>query len=206
VSALSDFFLTGVVSYGIPLFALALFLGAAGIPLPSSLLVVAAGAFVRQGFLDPFAAAASGLAAAAAGDSIGFLIGRWGGSPIAIRLGSSPAWMKSKGSFEKNSAAAVFLTRFLVTPAALPVNLMAGIGCRYPRFLAVAAFGQTVWIFLYGGLGYFFGSRWELIGQLLSDIGGFAFGLCVLALGVAVLAGSLKKRRVRGGRAPAQAL
>ncbi len=183
MSSLVDLFLTGLAAYGAPLFAFALFLGASGVPVPASLLVVAAGAFARQGLLDAPLAAALGLIGAVAGDSVSFTLGRWGGNAASHRLGSVPAWRKTKAAFERNAPLAVFLTRFLITPAALPVNLLAGASCRYLRFALTSLLGQAIWLSVYGGLGYLFGSQWELVGQLLSDIGGLALGIAIAAVG-----------------------
>ncbi|MFA6505681.1 MAG: DedA family protein [Treponemataceae bacterium] len=186
MSAITDFFLTSLSAYGTPLFTLALFLGAAGFPVPASLLVVAAGAFARQGLLDPALTALFGLLGAVAGDSVSFAFGRWGGALISRRFDSQSAWVKTRTVFDRNSRLAVFLTRFLITPAAFPVNLMAGVGCKYFRFFFTILLGQSIWIVVYGGLGYLFGSQWELISQFLSDLGGFALGIATLAIAVII--------------------
>lgn len=193
MSALSDFFLTALSAYGAPVFALSLFLGAAGVPIPTSLLVVAAGAFARQGLLQALPAAALGLLGAVSGDSLSFALGRWGGSFVARRFGDSPSWAKTRRIFERNSRLAVFLTRFLITAAAIPVNLLAGAGCRYWRFLSTVILGESIWLLVYGGLGYIFGSRWELISRFLSDLGGFFLGLAILAAGLVVFMRSRRK-------------
>jgi membrane protein DedA with SNARE-associated domain len=39
-------------------------------------------------------------------------------------------------------------------------------------------------VFGYGGLGYLFGTQWEVISELLSNISGFALGLVLLGIGV----------------------
>jgi membrane-associated protein len=49
--SLTDFFLTGMITYGPPVLGLALLLGALGVPVPGTLFVLAAGAFVRQGVI-----------------------------------------------------------------------------------------------------------------------------------------------------------
>jgi membrane-associated protein len=76
------------------------------------------------------------------------------------------------------------LTRFLLTAIAIPVNLLAGSSCQFRRFIIYDIAGEIVWIFVYGGLGYFFGSQWELISQFLSDFGGLALGLAALGAGL----------------------
>lgn len=187
MTELVDFFLTGLASYGTPLFAAALFLGASGLPVPASLLVVAAGAFARQGVLEPIPTAIAGLCGALAGDSLSFALGRLGGAAIDRRFGAAPGWGKAREVFKRSSLQAVVLTRFLITPAAFPVNLMAGVGCPYLRFLGAVLVGQSIWIVVYGGLGYLFGSEWELISGFLSDLGGFALGLAALLVALVAL-------------------
>lgn len=184
MSSISDFLLTGLITYGAPLFGLALLLGAIGIPVPTSLMVIAAGAFSRQGMLNLLPAAGLGLLGAVVGDSLSFVMGRWSGSWASRRFGGSPAWISAQSTFNRNSRMAVFLTRVLLTAIALPVNLMAGSSCKFRRFLVTVIAGEAVWIIVYGGLGYLFGSQWELISQFLSDFGGLALGLAMLGGGV----------------------
>ena len=184
MSSISDFLLTGLITYGAPLFGLALLLGAIGVPIPTSLMVIAAGAFSRQGMLNLLPAAGLGLLGAVAGDSLSFFMGRWGGNWVSRRFGGSSAWISAQSTFNSNSRLAVFLTRFLLTAIALPVNLMTGSSCQFRRFLITVIAGEAVWIIVYGGLGYLFGSQWELISQFLSDFGGLVFGLAMLGGGV----------------------
>jgi len=77
MSGLSSLLLTGLISYGAPSFALAVFLGQIGFPLPTTLLVVAAGAFNREGILNVVLAGGLGLAGAVLGDSLTFALGRF---------------------------------------------------------------------------------------------------------------------------------
>jgi membrane-associated protein len=73
----------------------------------------------------------------------------------------------------------------LLTPLALPTNLIAGgSGYRYWRFLTYDVAGEFTWILLYGGLGYLFGSQWELISQFISDFSGLLVGLVALGAGL----------------------
>ena len=184
MSTISDFLLTGIITYGAPLFGLALLLGAIGIPIPTSLLVIAAGAFSRQGMMNWLPTAGLGLLGAVVGDSLSFAMGHWGGSWVSQRFGASSIWTNAQTSFGRSSRTAVFLTRFLLTAIAIPVNLMAGSSCKYRRFLVYDIAGEIVWILVYGGLGYLFGSQWELISQFLNDFGGLALGLALLCGGL----------------------
>lgn len=79
----------------------------------------------------------------------------------------------------------MFSIRFLLTPWALPVNLLAG-STRYPwhRYMAAVLAGEVTWVALYGGLGYLFADQWESMSQLASDFVGLLLGLALTALGV----------------------
>jgi membrane-associated protein len=190
---LSELFLTGMLTYGPPALGLALLLGALGLPLPGTLLVVAGGAFARQGIIDWAAAAGLGLLGAVLGDSASYAIGRFASGWVQARFGRSETWRKAQAAFQRRGGLAVYLTRFLLTPLALPTNLIAG-GSRYAfsRFLSYDLAGEVTWVVLYGGLGYIFGSQWELISQFLSDFSGLLVGLVVLGAGVYLL---LRRRR-----------
>ena len=182
---MSDYLLTQVINYGAPLFGLILLLGALGIPLPASILLIAAGAFSQQGFLDWFSIASFGWIGAVAGDAISFGMGLYAKNQIAKRMEGSPAWRNAQKSFDARAGLAIYLTRFLVTALAVPTNLIAGgSGIRFRRFLLYDALGELTWIVLYGGLGYLFGSQWELVSDFVSNFGGLILGLVILGVGI----------------------
>ena len=183
--SLTDLFLTGMLTYGPPAFGLALLIGALGIPIPGTLMVLAAGAFVRQGVLDGATAAALGLLGAVAGDIGSYAMGRFAQGWVQRRFGRSAAWQKARSTFDRRGGLTVYLTRFALTPLALPVNLIAGgSGYTFWRFFISVLTGELTWIILYGGLGYLFGSQWELINQFISDFSGLLVGLVILAAGI----------------------
>jgi membrane protein DedA with SNARE-associated domain len=67
---MSDYLLTQIIIYGAPLFGLILLIGALGIPVPASLLLIAAGAFSQQGVLVWYQVALMGLLGAVLGDDL----------------------------------------------------------------------------------------------------------------------------------------
>ncbi|HKZ71346.1 MAG TPA: VTT domain-containing protein [Anaerolineales bacterium] len=195
MSNLTDLFLTGMITYGAPALGFALLLGAAGLPLPGTFFLLAAGAFVRQGMIDGAAASGLGLLGTILGDSLGYAIGRFGKGWIQRRYGGSNVWQDAQSSFDRRGGLAIFLTRFMLTPLAVPVNLIAG-GSGYGlwRFLAYDVAGEVIWVVLFGGIGYIVGSQWELISQLVSDFSGLLVGLLILGVGVYFLLRSLRQR------------
>jgi len=182
---MSTFLLTQVINYGAPLFGLILFLGALGFPIGASVVLIAAGAFSEQGVLNWLPTAALGLLGAVIGDALSFGIGFYAKDWVNNRFGNSKAWINAEETFDQRAGLAIFLTRFLITALAIPTNLIAGgSGIKFRRFMIYDSLGEFIWIVLYGGLGYFFGSQWELVSTLLSNFGGMLLGLVILGVGI----------------------
>ena len=182
---MSDYLLTLIINYGAPAFAILLFLGALGVPVGASVLLIAAGAFSQQGILSWPITAALGWVGAIIGDAISFGIGFYAKDWVNHRFSRSATWRSAKYTFEKRAGLAIYLTRFLVTALAIPINLIAGgSGIQFRRFMIYDSLGELTWIILYGGLGYLFGSQWELVSDFISNFGGLILGLVILGLGV----------------------
>ena len=49
--------------------------------------------------------------------------------------------------------------------------------------MAYDSLGEFTWIILYGGLGYIFGSEWELVSDFISNFGGLILGIVILGVG-----------------------
>jgi membrane protein DedA with SNARE-associated domain len=193
---LIDFFLTGMITYGPLVLGLALMLGALGLPMPIPLIGLAAGAFARQGLIDWKTLSALGLMGAVLGDSVSYALGRFAGGWVQSRFGGSSAWQKAGDQFQQHGPLAVFVTRFLLMPLAVPTSLIAGSsGYAFRRFLAHAMAGDITWIALYCGLGYVFGSRWQVIGPLVSHYLGWLGGAVVVGIGVYILLRRLRQNQ-----------
>jgi len=107
-----DFFLTGILVYGSLMLSLALFLGALGVPVPGTLLVLAGGAFVQQGVLEWKLTFLLGLFAAVCGDSLSYTLGRVAKGWVMRRFRHVDAWQKAQQSFTRRGGAAIYLSRF----------------------------------------------------------------------------------------------
>ena len=196
MSDLTDALLTAVLAYGAPALGLVLFGVALGIPLPATLLLLASGAFARQCMLDARVALGLGLLGSVLGDSGSYCLGRCGGALVLKHVEGRALWHQARASFDRRGALAIFLTRFILTPLALPTNLIAGSSrYAYGRFLLFDVFGEMVWIILYGGLGYAFADQWETISDLAGNLTGALLGLLTLVAGGA-LAYHARRRHV----------
>lgn len=190
---MSDFLLTQVINYGAPILAAVVFFGALGVPIPATLIVIAAGAFSREGFLPWHTTGLIAWICVVLGDCLSYAMGHYARGPVLRRLGKSEQWAKAEDFFRRWGGMSVFLTRFLITGIAVPVNLIAGMGnISFRTFLIYDVAGEGIWIFGYGGLGYLFGSEWELVGEFMSNFGGLILGLVILGVGI-----WLARRRLR---------
>ena len=155
-------------SYGYLALAGLVLLAAAGVPLPFPV----SGAFVALGALTAEAHGPSFLAlivvavlAAAAGHSVDFWVGRAGGGPLlrrwqarlARRMGAETLARAERG-LARGSSLLILLTRFLLTPLASPVSLLAGAArVPYRRYLALELVGQAIYFTGYLTLGRILG-------------------------------------------------
>jgi membrane protein DedA with SNARE-associated domain len=185
---LINWFLTAITIYGPALLGVILFVGALGLPLPGTLFLVAAGALAQQGSIDWVTASSLGLTGVVLGDSIGYGLGRSAGNWFQPRAVRGSKWQKAQERFSQQGGVAIYLTRFLFTPFAVPTNLIAGgSGYTFKQFLRYDVAGELTWIALYGGLGYVAGSQWEVISQTVSNYTSVLMGLLVAATAVYLL-------------------
>jgi membrane-associated protein len=184
-TSLTEYLLAYILNYGAAFLGLALLVGAIGIPIPTTLLVVAGGAFVRQGLLDLPTVAVLSLVAAVTGDSICYGLGSYAGGWVDRHYGATSAWQSAQQSFLKYGSWSIYLSRFLLTSIAIPINLLAGsTSFGYRRFFPLILVGEITWLVGFGVLGYAFGSQWETISTFASDFSGLLFGLFILAAGI----------------------
>jgi membrane protein DedA with SNARE-associated domain len=194
---LTDLFLNGMMTYGPLILGLALLLGSAGLPIPTGLLVLAAGAFARQGILDWTTAALVALVGVVLGDLVSYGLGRLGGGwlqQVLVRRRS--LWNQALARFRRYGALAIYSTRVVLTSLDVPTNLVAG-SSRFAlgRFVAYDVAGRLTWLALYGGLGYIAGQQWPAVSQALGQYGLWLGIAAALAAGLYVLFHRLWQRR-----------
>jgi membrane-associated protein len=187
VTELGEWLLTGLLNHGNTLLGVTLFFAALGIPLPATMLLMAAGVL----------AATTG---AVAGDACSYLLGRFSLNLLPARLLASGGWGQAAAFFARWGGWSVFVTRFLLTPAALPVNLLAGSSLyAWPRFMAAVVTGEALWVLLFGGIGHLFADQWESISRLAGDLVGLLVGATLAVVGLYLLAANRKRSPGGGG-------
>ena len=184
-----------VPQYGAWVIFAVTFLSCLAVPFPASLVMLAAGAFVASGDLSGSRVVAGALAGAVLGDQAGYLAGRVGGRWLIGRLSRRPAaaaWLaRAEARMDARAGRTVFLSRWLISALGPYVNLAAGAArVGWGRFTLASVAGETVWVLLYVGLGFFFAARIDAIGATLPSV------LAALgAAAVAVLLGRALWRR-----------
>lgn len=173
MQTLTDFILTAMTTAGPLALGLALLLGPLGVPIPTGLLLLAAGALARQGLMPLGPALGISLVATVAGDVASYGLGRLAGGWTQRLAGRrAVAWEKARRWFQERGGLALYLTRVVLTSLDVPTNLIAG-SSRYAfgRFVLSDVAGRLTWLLLYGGLGYLFGSQWPVVAEALNTYG-----------------------------------
>jgi len=175
------------------------FISALVLPIPTSTVLLATGAFASQGYFNFFLSLFAIVASNILGDYVGYLLARRYGRHILDMMHvGTPASLKSIETFlRRHPGPTIFLTRFAGTTDSL-ANLLAGYsGISHGAFLFYDILGNVVsdgWL-LYAG--YFLGVHWQ-------DFTGFFNVTDYVLLGVIiVVAISLILWQGRRGRAEA---
>jgi membrane-associated protein len=170
--------------YGYPVLWLIVFISAIGLPLPTSLVLLAAGAIAARGDFHIVLLIGITITASSCGDNVGYFIGRgWGSRTLnwlvqPRRLHVIPAHTitRSRLYFKRRGGWALFFSRFLFSTLGGVMNLLAGAE-RYPyrHFLLYDVTGETLGAVIPLSLGYALGACWEAGSNLLGALSGFAF-------------------------------
>lgn len=174
----------------------------AGIPVPGETVLLFAGFLAYHEKLDLVPAILVAIAGATCGDSIGFLIGHYGGRAFVENyLGKFSLVAKSfehaQSLFLKYGQWAVFSGRF-ITGLRMFAGILAGLfRMPYLRFLFFNFTGATAWAIAITYVGFMFGSSWELVQQHLRRMDETILVVVVLAILAGVIAYYVNRKRSR---------
>jgi membrane protein DedA with SNARE-associated domain len=177
------------IAYGYWIVFTAILLDNAGLPIPGELLLLAFGAMAKAGHLDPLMGLAVAATAAMVGDSIGYWIGRTGGTRVLARFGRSPR-------FTPGLASVVF-GRFVVGARVLLAPLAGVKRMPFQRFLAFDAIGSLAWAGCFILIGYASGVTVESLQAGMRMVSTTAQGLIAAALAAWAVSKLVAQRRAR---------
>lgn len=185
---MTEWLLALVPTWGLWLLVAATFLSCLALPVPSSVLKMAAGGFVAAGDLSLAATGAAALAGAVAGDQAGYFAGRAGRGLSGARTGAGGtaalALARARDLLARRGGVAVFLSRWLISALGPYVNFAAGAApLDWRRFTFWGVLGEAVWVGLYVGLGYAFTGNLAAASAQAANLLGF-LGAGALAVGL----------------------
>jgi len=174
-------------SSGYVAIVLALFIGAAGVPLPLNVMLASAGTLARHGQMSMVPLCLCSVIAAVAGDCLVYAFGA-----VAVRRVQIPAWIpctvRARRLCErflsfKSLSLMLFLTRWCVTAPATLITLTAGTR-RYPLlpFLLIDIAGEALFVLLFLIPGFVLGGSW-----LVAAASSVALAVGVAAVGSTIL-------------------
>lgn len=179
-----------VAEYGAVIVGLCAYLSCLLVPIPTALVMLAAGGFVAAGDLDAVTVWAMALGAAILGDQTGYWIGRRTGAALLPRLSARPSraalLSRAERFVARHGGLGVFLSTWLFAPLGPWVNLVAGgTGLGWLRFTLWDAAGEAIWVTGYLSLGYLFGDRIDALSGLLGNLSGLLVaGVITAGLGL----------------------
>ncbi|MBR9764829.1 MAG: DedA family protein [Rhodobacteraceae bacterium] len=187
---MTDWLLSALVDWGLPLLGIGTFLSCLALPIPSSLMMLSAGGFAASGDLALGGVMGAAYLGAILGDQAGYQLARAAYRQLSDRLTgrrkTALALARAQHFLDQRGMAAVFLSRWLVSPLGPYVNFAAGAArMRRGAFTLGSVTGEAVWVLAYVGLGYSFAASIEALAEIASDVTGLLAGL-VLMVGMAL--------------------
>ena len=140
-----------VSTYGALVIFASTFLSCLFLPIPSSLIMLAGGAFVASGDLSLLQVAGAAYVGAILGDQVGYRIGQAGGALAIARLSQHPGRarlvLRAQDVLDRHGGAAVFFSTWAVAQLGPWVNVIAGAVKLDPlRFTFWDAAGEAIWV------------------------------------------------------------
>ena len=172
----------------------------AGIPIPGETVLLFAGFLAYHGKIDLLPSILVAIAGATLGDSMGFLIGNFGGRPFVDRFIRrfpviARSFDHSEVLFLRYGQWAVFTGRF-ITGLRMFAGILAGLfRMPYRRFLFFNFTGATLWAIAIIYVGFLFGNSWQLVQQHFLEVNEMVMAAVIVAGVIGVTVYYFRKRR-----------
>jgi membrane protein DedA with SNARE-associated domain len=194
-----------LTTLGYPAVALFIMIESSGIPFPGETMLLLASFYAgTTGQLSIFWVLVACSIGAILGDNLGYLAGRYGGRPFALRFGKY-LFLKehhldqAEKFFQKHGDKTVFFGRFVAVLRAWAAFLAGVNRMRWYKFLAYNAAGGICWATLMGLFGYFagkiIGNNFDEIEKLGQSLGFAALAIVVLPVAYFIVRARLRQRR-----------
>lgn len=159
-----------------------------GLPVPSQLVLLGAGALAGSGHLHPLLVLVGAAIASLIGDTVWYWIGRAGGPRVlswVCRISVEPdsCVRRTHGMFGKHGPWSLVFAKFVPGFSTVAPPLAGIVGMSLPVFGAYSGVAGVVWSGTFITVGWTFSSQLEVIGTSFEHLG--SWGFAVLAAGVA---------------------
>lgn len=188
-------------SYGYLIIFFGIMLDNAGLPVPGELFLLLAGSLAASG-MDLAPSLLTAVAGAVIGDSLAYLIGRWGGrrlidTYINCTLCTCNCADKAESFFKRFGYVTIPMARFVFGVRTLSAPLTGALRVGYIKFLALDLVGAALWAATFLLLGFIFR---ETILDLLPFFEKIRYGFVVFVLSAiaAIVVFKLIRRRISG--------
>jgi membrane protein DedA with SNARE-associated domain len=175
------------------------FLETFGVPVPGEITLIAAAVFAGAGHMNVAMVFLVATLAAIVGDNLGFVVGHFGGRPLAERFGRyvflTPQRLdRAERYFNEHGGKIVTVARFI--SGLRQVNgLLAGIvGMHWLKFLGYNALGAVLWVGTWCTVGYLAGENILEIYDVVDRYKWYVVG-AVVAVAAIVITHRVRRRR-----------
>jgi membrane protein DedA with SNARE-associated domain len=179
-----------------------LFLEDFGVPVPGEIMLIAAAVFAGAGQMNIAVVFVVAVLAAVVGDNIGYVVGHFGGRPLAERFGRyvflTPQRLdRAENFFNAHGGKIVTVARFI--DGLRQINgLLAGIvGMHWLKFLAYNALGAVLWVGTWCAVGYLAGEHIAEIYDTFERYKWFVVAAVVVVVAI-VIARRVRRHRAHG--------
>lgn len=163
-----------------------------GIPAPGQMTLIAAALLAARGDLSLAGVLAAAVLAAAAGNMVGFAIGRWGGRRLLERIAGGTRLAKMEALFERRGGFVVGFGRFVDGLRQLAGVAAGSLGMTFGKFFAWNLAGALAWVGFWGGGTYLFERDFASIAAVVHRFRPLVIALVLLAVVLGI-------RWLRGG-------
>lgn len=189
--------------YGYFMLFATVFVEGFGVPVPGQTLIMASALLAEKGDMHIAAVFLVAWSAAVMGDNAGYLIGRWGGRKLLLKLRIKPAQLdRMEYFFTHYGSGIVIFARFVDVLRQLNGVVAGSMGMPWRKFVLFNALGAALWVGLWGGGVYFLSQYIAPIEMFFKATQPYLIALGLLAL-VAVLLHVFASGRSKQSATPA---
>jgi membrane protein DedA with SNARE-associated domain len=184
--------LTGTIApylnkYGYITLYLGIFLEDFGLPSPGETILIAAALSSALGDMNIWFIVPIAILAAITGDSVGYVIGYFGGTKLIEKFGkysflTADRFQKLQDYFSKKGGKIVIIARFIEGLRQFN-GIIAGVSkMTYWKFLIYNSIGAVLWVGFWSVVAYFFGDHIDILLKLFTSFSYFVFIIIIVAI------------------------